>query len=910
MGYSQEQIDKLPSGATVADTRSQYGTYSIYGLGYGGGEASAAGIQGKWVGGVGGRFEVFGPEHVKTSLTEGYYAKPSPTGEAIPGTVTGELPPPGQEEEYKYFGTERTYILPEQEGMVRRFDPITGQLEFVQQPVAVQRQLVQQQAQQQLLRQQVLQQQGGLAAFQRAQAYTPPGVFGEAVVSARQRAAAEQKRKSFEYARQKFEQMGRPIPPEYLYTGAPEQVAQAVGVPAAFAGGVGAILGRVPSAATGIVGGALFGGVQYGGAYVAERLLPVLEEEQIRRRDELYRAGAEALGLPYPKLEEITGVGGRAAGATTVGLAAAIAATPAIGWVTGPLYQKLTRAEILKTIPAKDQAEFKRWWDLTKGGTKDFPVRDPNLGRAQNVSTKTGQITQRYLRQHAGEGTLYGSVAEQAQLPKGVKLPLPNDVDIAASNPAQFAKGLYATLKAQGQNVRLEHHGVSWRIYETVAGKSAKAIEVHPMSALTANIETVRGLFETTGDYITQSPSGIKMLALKGQLRREAIAGVIEGSPARIERWEAIEPWFGRIGQLKMDEKGFVDISPLPAKETLKITSAPKLFEEAVLPRGGGGYYPSYPAYSSQYASLVAAAATYTPPNLKKIAEANTYPEIKAPSAAYPSYPSLPKVGVPSYTPPKPTAGVYSPPSIPKAPSYAPLGIKPSIYPPAGLPKAPAYAPPYKAPSLAPPKYPAYTPPKVPKLTVPSYKPPKIKMPTYPPYKPPKAPSYVPAYKPPKTYLPKYLPYKPPLLPPLGKFKMPKADLGKGKGYEVFAKVSGKWAKLSKVPLVKESALAVGATYVERMPAATFKLKPVGVPGVKLLGAPRFDLSKFRFPIRKGRVQPGLTFVEKTKYRIDLPGEYKGITLKGLAALRQKRATEALSLPFLRGKRRRKRRRR
>jgi hypothetical protein len=123
-----------------------------------------------------------------------------------------------------------------------------------------------------------------------------------------------------------------------------------------------------------------------------------------------------------------------------------------------------------------------------------------------------------------------------------------------------------------------------------------------------------------------------------------------------------------------------------------------------------------------------------------------------------------------------------------------------------------------------------------------------------------------------------------------GGFKIPKMPK-QGKGYNVFAKVSGKFQKLNKMPLIKEYAMGLGAKFVEETTAATFKITPTPFKGMRMIGISKFRPERFRAPKRRGFQMPSIgTFIEKSKYRIDMPKEFAGITYKGLAALKAKRS--------------------
>jgi len=74
-------------------------------------------------------------------------------------------------------------------------------------------------------------------------------------------------------------------------------------------------------------------------------------------------------------------------------------------------------------------------------------------------------------------------------------------------------------------------------------------------------------------------------------------------------------------------------------------------------------------------------------------------------------------------------------------------------------------------------------------------------------------------------------------------------------------------------------------------PLASFRLTKVRAPRLtKVGGLPTFKPLQYRKPIKRGKMQfSSKTFIEKTKYRIDEPGEFRGITLKGIMAPRKKK---------------------
>jgi hypothetical protein len=155
-----------------------------------------------------------------------------------------------------------------------------------------------------------------------------------------------------------------------------------------------------------------------------------------------------------------------------------------------------------------------------------------------------------------------------------------------------------------------------------------------------------------------------------------------------------------------------------------------------------------------------------------------------------------------------------------------------------------------------------------------------------------------------KTILPEYIP---PTIPPRIRYvRKPKEeppfkprrprlpDLEKerffvptpGQGYNVYIKERqyfkgkkkkpGRFYKLSKYPLSRKDALALGANAVDYSHEASFQIKPTRQFAQPL----KIDVTPF------GRIQNKFylkddTYIEKTDYRIDTPGEVKGISARG-----------------------------
>lgn len=108
-------------------------------------------------------------------------------------------------------------------------------------------------------------------------------------------------------------------------------------------------------------------------------------------------------------------------------------------------------------------------------------------------------------------------------------------------------------------------------------------------------------------------------------------------------------------------------------------------------------------------------------------------------------------------------------------------------------------------------------------------------------------------------------------------------------GFEVFVKRAGEFVRVSKAPLGKRAALGLGAMITRGTAARTFKIEPIGKPGRRVPGLARwFKPEQFRAPFGKTRLPKG-AYVEKVKFAIDLPGEFREITLRGRRAPRKKK---------------------
>ena len=261
-----------------------------------------------------------------------------------------------------------------------------------------------------------------------------------------------------------------------------------------------------------------------------------------------------------------------------------------------------------------------------------------------------------------------------------------------------------------------------------------------------------------------------------------------------------------------------------------------------------------------------------------------SYPKYIAPSVI-PSYiPSVKMEDTPYATAYKPSDFIpgyvptYEPPYIPTTePPYIPTA-KPPYIPTTKIPYVPTYEPPY-IPTTKPPYVPPYEPPYVPTI-----KPPYV--PTYePPYIPPAKPPYVPPpYEP---------PYFPPEEPPPEKKKRFGTEitydifddtLGQGYNSEVRERhifkgkkfKEGKFIKVNKKPLSLRNAQALMAMALDNSAAASGRVVPVDA----MAQEPRINLIPFE-SLQHKFYKKGDVFIEKTKHRIDTPGEVKGISALG-----------------------------
>jgi len=117
----------------------------------------------------------------------------------------------------------------------------------------------------------------------------------------------------------------------------------------------------------------------------------------------------------------------------------------------------------------------------------------------------------------------------------------------------------------------------------------------------------------------------------------------------------------------------------------------------------------------------------------------------------------------------------------------------------------------------------------------------------------------------------------------------------KKQGYHTYVKEKGRTIKVTKHPLTKRQALGKGVHYTDNTPSRTFYIKKAPKKQ-ELKPEPKYNMTygmyqyKYRKPYKRGKKKSfSPKYIEKTRYAIDTPGEKKGITVKGLQALEEKR---------------------
>lgn len=124
-----------------------------------------------------------------------------------------------------------------------------------------------------------------------------------------------------------------------------------------------------------------------------------------------------------------------------------------------------------------------------------------------------------------------------------------------------------------------------------------------------------------------------------------------------------------------------------------------------------------------------------------------------------------------------------------------------------------------------------------------------------------------------------------------------------GKAFDVYSRKNKKEFKINRVPLVYQSALALGHNVVENSTARSFFVRKTKGVGRRInLGG--FPSQQYRFPKRNTRLQSG-SLVEKSKFAINTRGEKQGLSIaRYIAQSRNKILKKNVSLKFVKKKKR------
>ena len=466
------------------------------------------------------------------------------------------------------------------------------------------------------------------------------------------------------------------------------------------------------------------------------------------------------------------------------------------------------------------------------------------LIETERLSPKGVDVVLKIAREE--EAVVFGSLARQVQFPKG-RGKLPGDIDIRLPKGAT-AESVEAITKKTIK--RLKEAGETAKAGETPGtilvkrkGKFVKAAE----------FKTLEGLLEgeVVPEQVLGFPKVAKPITIKEQKftpLAEELRGVTQGV-VRIRKVGELIDVFPSPKRFPKDI-----ISVIDAAETLKesrfipsprLTGAIKKFK---------GFFPEqFPIKAPTGKTLI---ADFRSPGISVGISPRVLP-IPSP--------------IPSISPaPSP---ISISPGLSISPAPSPISISPglSISPKISISPIPSISPPSISPGLS------ISPPSIsPGLSI-SPAPSPISI----------SPSISPAPSP-ISISPSISP-APSISPKLIK----KEREIKQKLFDVEVKQfkSKKFLRINKDPLPRNKALNRGADIIDHSVAASFKL----TPSTKKVDKPILDDSifwkshMFRSPVTKSKL-PQKTFIEKNKFRINTPSELRGITAKGLLALRKKRA--------------------
>ncbi len=577
-----------------------------------------------------------------------------------------------------------------------------------------------------------------------------------------------------------------------------------------------------------------------------------------------------------------------------------------VGRLTNPTAIFLAKQSLVKKfgVDSPEVKAFDTAFALKKGrpATKAFTAKDVQSIAKEPLAIKA---TNKIIRQNAKEfEVIFGTT----DIPPQTRLRAPprgpgsaGDIDAAARSPAAAKK---VAVELRNELLKAGFSPKEVVLTAPTPSPIEKLLGIVPQGKFSVNfrgkqllniassgkrtfteLEEITGVFETPPGIFKETakirdPFGIPLLDLSFQARRKAFSGrakdltdilgiatvmrsfaskkprppVLEtgipvkplGSP--LERALGVKPL-----QISSKPQGPVSPIGIPTRRT------PKLISED----------------SSKLLKIVGTPLVVFPPSQK--GRITKSPLGKITDSGVTVSPSAQKLFAPS------------PPFTP-SPSPVPLiTTSPPISPTISPPFVPTVSPPFP-PTISPPGAPTVSPPPIittsPPIT-PTLSPPFVTI------SPPGVPTTTPPFI--TTLTP---PIKPPGVPLL--FDPPFIDLIPGvdqQGFNVLGKSRGKFSKLNKKgPLTRANALALGGDLIDGSASAQFKLREAKGKPVKpeFTSSPfSFRAAKFRNPIRKGKkIADPNTFIEKTAFRIDSPGELKQITAEGLLAIRRKKSKQ------------------
>lgn len=203
----------------------------------------------------------------------------------------------------------------------------------------------------------------------------------------------------------------------------------------------------------------------------------------------------------------------------------------------------MTTFKAMELPAGKRSSFFKRFSAVEE--LKDVPIKEVKFSKSERIPKDAGDIIKEFFIKRGI--TLGGSLAEQSQLSKS-RILKPQDADAYTPfyrNPVNEARLLELKLKAAGIS-RVSRVGNQI----TIRGK--KAIEFHSSKEyLYPNIRTVEDFWKPTFTRIGKDPLGLKTLRIKTQLKRELVAGYLEGSQKHYERFG--KTYFDVLGQQPKD---------------------------------------------------------------------------------------------------------------------------------------------------------------------------------------------------------------------------------------------------------------------------------------------------------------------------------------------------------------------